>query len=103
MDYELARELEEAGFPQGGSGKWRGPPNEVVWLGSGALVYIPTLEELISACGSEFGGVERASDQLWIARRRHADSTFEGASLVDAVALLWLSLRRKRPPVATKP
>lgn len=55
MDYGLAKELEEAGFPQGEMPYYdsegfihRTAEEERSW------VYTPTLEELIEACGAQF-------------------------------------------------
>ena len=50
MDYDLAESLMDAGFPQIGKGRLIGPLNKLVWR-SGDRVYVPTLEELIEACG----------------------------------------------------
>jgi hypothetical protein len=43
----------DAGFPQIGKGSLIGPPNKLVWR-SGDRVYVPTLDELIEACGMNF-------------------------------------------------
>jgi len=53
MDYDLAESLMNAGFPQLGKGSLIGPLNKLVWR-SGDRVYLPTLEELIEACGENF-------------------------------------------------
>jgi hypothetical protein len=45
MTYELARELKEAGFSQGGKGHWIGPPEALTWRYDDR-VYQPTLSEL---------------------------------------------------------
>ena len=49
VSYQLAAELGESGFPQGGSGSWVGDPAVVV-MRSGDRVYVPTLSELIETC-----------------------------------------------------
>jgi len=80
MKYELAKKLKEAGFPQrepycweeGGSkfagySEYSGDYEYIDLRGddafslseSDSFVYDPTLEELISECGSEFKGFER--------------------------------------------
>lgn len=66
MNYELAKELKDAGFPQ--KGEW-------ATIGvSGALIkhsgdlYIPTLSELIRACGNirlEAERVPTGIDACW--------------------------------------
>ena len=63
MDYKLARELKDAGFPQkcGDGGKYINPDGSVVYDHTGASTgkcicsYIPTLSELIEACGEKRG------------------------------------------------
>ena len=54
MDYLLANELKNAGFPQGGRGRWIVDPNRIV-VRSEDRAYVPTLEELIEACADDFG------------------------------------------------
>jgi hypothetical protein len=49
MDYELAKSLMDAGFPQIGKGRLIGSLEKLVWRSSDR-VYVPTLEELIDAC-----------------------------------------------------
>ena len=103
MKYELATELKDAGFPQGGSGAWVGDPNAVVLRG-GDRVYAPTLSELIAACGSRFGmlraeivhGAEDAP-RKWIAREIGNEQirATVGDNPEEAVARLWLALDRK--------
>lgn len=68
-------------------------------------VYIPTLIELIEACGSKF--YELRLDRIWIARGRNKKVnwqyydepwetiTLEGATPDEAVARLWLTLCAK--------
>ena len=46
MNYELARRLKDAGFPQGGKGNWVLPPESIVVRHSDR-VYVPSLEEII--------------------------------------------------------
>ena len=48
VDYELAKSLMDAGFPQIGKGRLIGSPDKLVWRNSDR-VYVPTLEELIDA------------------------------------------------------
>ena len=51
VKYELAKQLEEAGYPQGGKGSWISDPNAVI---ARDRVYAPTLEEVIEACSTQF-------------------------------------------------
>jgi hypothetical protein len=80
MNYELAKELKDAGFP--------------VVTYEDTFNY-PTLEELIEACTKNmphFRLVLKA--QTWVA---DFDDDFkrEGTSPTEAVARLWLTLNRK--------
>lgn len=55
MDYELNKKLKDAGFPN--NGRWGG-----VWN-------IPSLSELIEACGDDFSSLYKNQDK-WIATSR---------------------------------
>jgi hypothetical protein len=96
MNYQLARELKDAGFPQAGNGRWTGDPNKLVWE-SGDRVYVPTLEELIERCRRD---LESLSQELSLAGDEWIASTFGGSDSksargktpAEAVARLWLAL-----------
>ncbi len=118
MDYTLAKELKDAGFPQ--KGGWEDPKQHEYWstYDGGAskkkpeiitsdeanfgfmedLFYIPTLEELIEACGDEFYSVVYATDNDWRAFSEtdqwNTTATAGGKTQSEAVARLWLSLKR---------
>jgi hypothetical protein len=92
MIYELAMELKQAGFPQGGKGTWAFPPDAIV-VRSSDRVYVPSLSELIEACGDEnfklchdIGG--------WHAEKIDRGDTQSYASPEEAVARLWLALQK---------
>src|SRR5437879_2677349 len=53
MNYALAKERQEAGFPQGGDGKWIHSPDQLV-ARKADRIYVPTLSELIEACRFAF-------------------------------------------------
>ena len=94
MDGELAKELKEAGFPQTTHYNARGIAD---YLETGAngrthIVSIPTLEELIEACGADFRSVERASYVPFLARDRQIVQA-TGETPIEAVARLWLALQ----------
>src|SRR6476661_8877450 len=74
MDYDLAESLMNAGFPQLGKGRLIGSPNKLVWR-SGDRVYVPTLEELIEACGKNFGALDK-QDVGWRACTNYDHSCF---------------------------
>lgn len=96
MNYELAKELEDAGFPQGGEGRWTFPPNNLVTRARDR-VYVPTLEELIEACGNSFK-LERLD--LYEKPSSWKAETFfdrgEGSTPVESVARLWLALNASK-------
>ena len=120
MDYELAKKLKDAGFPQKGRGCLSHSPTYHIMYDSTRMfytdeqinqvkfkkaledneAYIPTLEELIEATGEEFGGLYRnfpVDKCMWSA---HQNINRGGASGYDdthikAVANLWLKLNKK--------
>ncbi len=103
MNYELAKALEEAGFPQGGKGSFVAPPDKIVVRREDRL-YCPTLSEPIDACGELFGSICRGSDTSWTAEPPLSDEGAEtrarrqrgnGSTPEEAVACLWLALNPK--------
>jgi len=88
MDYDLAESLMNAGFPQLGKGSLIGPLNKLVWR-SGDRVYLPTLEELIEACGEN---LDKQYDG-WLASANCDQSCF-ARTPAEAVARLWLALQK---------
>jgi len=99
MNYELAKQLKDAGFPLeygitvGSDGKQKEWRNE--------NIVKPTLEELIEACGDGLQSLinNRFSDGGgWVAYTNAKDSTGErmdiyGKTPSEAVAKLWLALQ----------
>jgi hypothetical protein len=101
MNYELAKELREAGFEQK---PFNGRADK-----EGNWVYTPTLSELIEACGEGFETLSRDttspdSSVCWIANNYHdADAPeekilgwYEGPTPDIAVARLWLALNKQK-------
>jgi hypothetical protein len=105
MNYELAKKLEHAGWPQRKHGL------KAITDDHTDLCTEPTLEELIEACGKEFSGFERFLDNTgkhcirdnWRAfggpgRLNQAYREWEyehyafGHTPTEAVAELWLVL-----------
>lgn len=115
MNYELAKQLKDAGFQQ----IWR--DNGVYYLSDGSrvlfqqikyatddrgmvisyaerLTSIPSLSELIEACGEMFTNLEQRYDQshakyVWCAWAEHIYA--HGSTSEEAVAKLWLALQKK--------
>ena len=94
MNYELAKQLKDAGFPQQ-------EPNGFVGIlnhGADPDVYFPDLEELIEACGNGFIAIVRADDGSEYFATARGDAMFPprhvGATPTEAVAMLWLALNK---------
>ncbi len=113
MNYELALQLKNAGFPQPKndskwSGIYLGPDGTSVTIGWYAQMkdktdaYIPTLEELIEACGDKFSELrsQNRPDGKWRAYAHvgHDEASGQerqrglGSTPTEAVANLWLVL-----------
>jgi hypothetical protein len=95
MNYELAKRLRDAGFPQSGNGRWIGPQDKIVWR-SGDRVYVPTLEELIEACGDKFFVLNatktRGQPNTWYAAITDPNAIeATAATPAEAVAKVWLA------------
>jgi hypothetical protein len=93
MLYELAKQLFDAGFPQGGGGTWRVPPDKVVSRREDR-VYVPTLEELIKAVGPDFHYVLKLPHE-WKALGVSLEAG-RGNDPIDAVARLWLAINSRQ-------
>lgn len=106
MTYELAKELRDAGFPQklpSGSFTIYGGQIKDTKTNENAI-YVPTLSELIEACGEgEFmlhqtrtlNNPDRTP--FWIASMPEHDRKASGSTPEEAVARLWLALNKKQP------
>lgn len=108
MNYELAKELKDAGFPQkersiivGNEDSFVADPTRLnEWL------YAPTLSELIEACGERFAGIEKDpvvrgaeewSAAAWVELEGDDGRQVSefGPTPEEAVARLWLALNKK--------
>jgi len=100
MNYELAKKLKDAGFEQYGNGTLAVcPPGST----EADIAYIPTLEELIEACGDGFdalfGPYSSLNNHEGVRIRdwrcdSTGSSTATGKTAKEAVANLWLALNR---------
>jgi|SRR5580698_4849657 hypothetical protein len=120
MDYELAKQLKDAGFPQNtdyaiAKSPWdkkgdylpqrmtklEGNNGYANLLSAGYdVIATPTLEELISACGNEFDRLEQdfdtdTNETYWSALAHRLNKACNGSTPTEAVARLWLSLNAK--------
>ena len=93
MDYALAKELRDAGWPQAGTGKRIGPPDLMVWR-KADLVYVPSLEELLEECSEKGFGLWFLEEGAWAARKFLVIEVVTGATPSEAVARLWLELQQ---------
>lgn len=100
MNYELAKELKDAGFPQGGVNRERG-----FNIDTGEPIMYPRLSELIEACGEPFYSLHAADGwdgKEWFASLNHdsrkliaSNAKCSGKTPEEAVARLWLALNKK--------
>jgi hypothetical protein len=95
MNYELAKQLKDAGFPQ--------QENSYQAIqtypakNAGVIPYYPSLSELIEACGDRFNSVCREPDGMWWADWESKPLELEGDRATtpeEAVARLWLALNK---------
>lgn len=106
MDYELAKQLKDAGFPQNKKmGALYHDRSDYIRIGDQYYdgewcptntweVFIPTLSELIEACGSKFAALQIGPDLMWSAKGSGIE-IFGQENPTDAVAKLWLELNKK--------
>ena len=103
MDYELAKQLKDAGFPQKEKGTLlfadgiTMADSQKKWNENSA--YSPSLEELIDACGDEFGELGKGNatiDSPWTASGLPVKIGFcgQGKTPTEAVARLWLEINK---------
>ena len=110
MNYELAKQLKDAGFPQF-VGEFEGSIIEDINAPEGEepiSCYHPTLSELIESCGDEFESLERKWHRMeqkstWIAFgieqepwSSRSNAHGEGNTPEEAVANLYLALNKKQ-------
>lgn len=131
MNYELAKELKDAGFPQGIdfesimpyavaaeyalthdankklAKKYEDSLDALKTFYSDdtkEYVRMPTLEELIEACGNEFIALTQKNGASWVAgalvyanpsTKKMKEILGRGDTPTDAVARLWLALNKK--------
>lgn len=93
ISYDLAVKLKEVGFPQP---PLRGAYDRDLQL-SWYQAYIPTLSELISACGSDFMSISSGKGG-WVAEQTVGldGGVATGSTPEEAVANLYLSINTKQ-------
>lgn len=98
MDYELAKQLKEAGFPQemGSESFGEGIPY------TDEYVKLPTLSELVEECGSSLKTLWNLEGVKWFAASflvnvdgaSQEGTVCRGKTPEEAVAKLWLALNK---------
>ena len=97
MNYELALELKKSGFPFHGIAEGKEAWDGKAYIEEGTLLAyaLPTLEELIEACGDGSFNLRCSRDGVWDACAPHKTIrqivTVAGATPTEAVARLWLA------------
>lgn len=100
MNYELAKKLKDAGFPQ----QWKKGDTARHHVNSDEVAYVPTLEELIAACGVAFSELSKMNHtrepQRWYAVSFPCEECVIeeikdgfGTTPSEAAANLWLALQ----------
>ena len=97
MNYELAKQLEKAGFPRDKCSMiWK---TANIGFSTDSPLKFPSLEELIDACGDEFGELGKGNatiDSPWTAAGLPVKIGFWGQikTPTEAVARLWLEINK---------
>ena len=101
ISYDLAKRLNDAGLEQNGDGHVIFPDGHIEPAGSGfdGAMYVPTLSELIEACGDRIDTIGRYRKK-WFAtgkksRTHYIATTGHFDTPEIAVAQLWLALNKK--------
>lgn len=96
MNYELAKQLKDAGFPQSDECEHCGNFLGGTFRLADEDVYRPTLSELIEACGDNF-------ESLMLRLHNHTWAVSSPLAMLggfktpeEAVAKLWLALNKKQ-------
>lgn len=92
--YELAKELKDAGFPQKIKGNHITPSDEIIGYEQSFTAYLPSLSELIGACGNENFSLNEVNGK-WICKGGEKYTAVVGNTPEEAVAKLWLALNKK--------
>jgi hypothetical protein len=106
MNYELCKKLKDAGFPQ--NSKTISFGEDIIPIenpnSEEMKVSIPTLSELIEACGNRFSSLTLLAEnpttkqKLWQSRGEKIDLSWN-YSPEEAVANLWLALQDNKVKV----
>ena len=95
MNYKLAKQLKDAGYPQP---KYFTAGN--YYEKNDEMIVIPTLSELIDACGDKFDSLSIGEDKKWICMGGEWNEDYgiefiiEGETYEESVAKLWLEINK---------
>lgn len=105
MNYELAKKLKDAGFPQQGNGEFQWYiDNKRVRDDVGMQAtsfYFPTLSELIAACGDKFESLNNYNSERMTTTQEEkwkavgSREEYYGLTPEIAVSNLWLAINKK--------
>lgn len=97
MNYELAKKLKDAGFPQKESMALLYPDNNHL-QDIRTWVRVPDLEEIIEACGDGFDDLTKIQGGFCCNKLSEAfkpNPRLTGSTPLEAVANLWLAIKNK--------
>ena len=100
LDYKICKTLKEAGFPLKKHSNQTTQPQENAYVIDHMQYCIPTLSELIEACGNRFGSLARNGafkkftphNNKWEVWETNTQFCIGGKTPEEAVANLWLKL-----------
>jgi len=107
MNYELAKALKDAGYPQKSAGDRINPKGYLEYSGcwddsnEDDYITLPTLSELIEACGEGIARLWRVDESYdkgktkWCATGKNDFLDGLGTTPEEAVANLWLALNKQ--------
>ncbi len=103
MNYELAKQLKDGGYPLLYINHESNPIGEISFdFGNGLYALAPSLSELIAACGEKFLFLKRRKENEWVAhtslRGNNPDVYWKdgvGSIPEESVANLWLNINKK--------
>lgn len=106
MDYQLAKSLKDSGFPQNGVGitgsYYKGDPQFDDTEDINYWVKVPTLSELIEACGDKLALVGQQDGywcvyDKWYLPGAISNSVTKSRTPIEAVAKFYLAIHTPKP------
>jgi len=103
LKYETAKALKDAGYPQKSAGDRINPKGYLEYSGcwddsnEDDYITLPTLSELIEACGDKFGDltlIDAGRGKCWFANSYKVPAAEASSSPEEAVAKLYIELNK---------